>query len=89
MKKVFDRNGRVIRVGDRVKIIGEKVAELLRDSYGDNLPEGVLSDEDIFGTAQIIDGAFQVADDNGEMLWDLSFMMEDGDTDSYVEVVED
>ncbi|MBR2518250.1 MAG: hypothetical protein IKE46_00465 [Selenomonadaceae bacterium] len=86
--QIFDRNGREIKPSDRVKMVAEEFNALLLDSYGDDLPEGVLNDEDIIGTAQMKDGFFQVTDDNGEMLWDLSFMMKNGDTDPFVEVFE-
>ena len=86
--QIFDRNGRKIKPGDRVKMVAEEINKLLLYSYGDDLPEDVLGDEDLIGTAQMKDGFFQVTDDNGEMLWDLSFMMEDGETDPFVEVVE-
>lgn len=86
--QIFDRNGREIKPGDRVKMVAEEFNALLLDSYGDDLPESVLSDEDTIGTAQMKDGFFQVTDDKGEMLWDLSFMVKDGDTDPFVEVVE-
>ena len=87
--QIFDRNGREIKPGDRVKMVAEEFNALWLDSYGDDLPEGVLSDEDIIGTAQMKGGFFQVTDDNGEMLWDLSFMMKNGDTDPFVEVVKE
>ena len=86
--QIFDRNGREIKPGDRVKLVAEEINKLLLYSCGDDLPEDELSDEELIGTAQMKDGFFQVTDDNGEMLWDLSFVEQDGDTDSYVEVVE-
>ena len=69
---VLDCNGREIFVGDRVRIIGEEVAKFLRDSYGDALPESVLSYcKDEFGT--VVDGDFfRIVNENGDMLVDLS-----------------
>lgn len=82
---VLDRNGREIFEGDRVKIIGEEVAKYLRDSYDNALPESVLSDTtDMIGVV-VDDDFFQIVNENGDMLYDLS--LDEGEQDTMLEVV--
>ncbi|MBR1804803.1 MAG: hypothetical protein IJ774_00295 [Selenomonadaceae bacterium] len=83
---VLDCNGREIFVGDRVRIIDEEVTKFLRDNYGNTLPESVLSaGEDEIGVV-VDDDFFQIVNENGDMLADLS--LSEGEQEFMFEVVE-
>lgn len=70
--RVIDRNGREIKIGDRVRIIAEECNRFMHDFYEEDwIPEMHWS-KDMYGTATF-DGFFQVVAENGAMLWDLSW----------------
>lgn len=78
--KPLDCNGREIKVGDRVKIIGVEVNKFLRKWFGDNLSEEVYRDcKDTVGTAVISEYGFLIENENGDMLFDLENCDEGGD----------
>ena len=78
--KVFDRNGREIHVGDRIKIRGDEMRVFLKTLCGDFLTESDLADvKDDFGTVVIDDELLQIVNENGDMLWDLTTNFEESD----------
>lgn len=85
--RALDRNGREIKIGDRVRIIDEEVTKFLRYNYGDALPESILSaGEDEIGVV-VDDDFLQIVNENGDMLLDLS-LYTDGEKEPCLEVVD-
>ena len=82
MKKTYDCNGREIKLGDRVRIIAAECNKFMHEAYADDWIPAMHWDADMFGTATV-DDFFQVQDDNGALLWDLSW----GGNESALEVV--
>lgn len=72
LPRVLDRNGREIKPGDRVRIIADECNKFLHDRYGDTWIPEMHWEADLYGTATL-NGFFQLADENGEMLWDLQW----------------
>lgn len=72
LPRVLDRNGREIKPGDRVRIIAEEVNRFMHDWYEEDWIPEMHWEADLYGTATL-NGYFQLADENGELLWDLQW----------------
>lgn len=82
---VFDRNGREIKLGDRVRISAEECNKFMHDWYAEAwIPEMHCAHDD-FGTVVIQDGFAQIVNEHGDMLIDLS--LDEGCQSNMYEVV--
>lgn len=72
LPRVLDRNGREIKLGDRVRIIADEVNKFMHDCYKEDWIPEMHWAEDMYGTA-IFAAFFQIVDEHGAMLWDLSW----------------
>ena len=86
MPKVRDRNGRAIKLGDRVRIIAEECNKFLHDWYGEAWIPDMHAEEDEFGTVAIQDGFAQIVNEHGDMLADLTLY--DGEAEPSFEIVD-
>lgn len=84
---VRDRNGREIKLGDRVRISAEETNKFLIYEFGGEFAfkNNLISNIDDFGTVVFEDGFFQIVNENGDMLIDLSSW--EGEQDDLFEVV--
>lgn len=72
LPRVLDRNGREIKPGDRVRLINYKFVRALYEIYREDWKPEILERAALYGTATL-NGYFQLADENGELLWDLQW----------------
>ena len=88
---MLDRNGKAIKLGNRIRIIAEAVNDYLYDNYGDDLPDDVWAEEDSFGT--LVDDEKEglvVKDENGKICWMLDpDLYDDGEREPCLEVLKE
>ena len=72
MPHVLDRNGREIKLGDRVRIVAKECNKFLRNWYEEDWTPEMRWKHDEYGTVKIVDGLAQVVDENdGDPWWYL------------------
>lgn len=81
--KILDRDGREVKIGDRVKILADECNKFLQDCYGEYWLPVMQYEEDEYGTVVFKDNSLQVVDKNGKWLFDISLYSK-GDKEPYM-----
>lgn len=88
--KIFDRNGREIKLGDRVRVISDEVNKYLHDYFGEDWIPEMHQGKDEFGTAQLTKkyGEYVIGDEWDEVLYSF-YGYADGEKEICLEVVDE
>lgn len=87
MPHVLDRNGREIKLGDRVRIVAKECNQFLHDWYAECWIPEMHWKRDEYGTAKIVRGSAQIVDENDDVWWELDACHE-GVPEKCLEVVD-